>query len=293
MSGLRPNYVLKFMAESDAPRAADVVIPGDRVFSIGRGPRNDLALPSDGQLSTEHFRIRAASQGCLIEDLGSSNGLFLNGRRIQQATAIDGDEIRAGQTVWILGVQPVIQQQSPLTQPKFSPRTFPAGVQPPHDATIGRVAAAPPGTPTSRTTTDYGPDAIAPGLRGVPAAEDQMPLQLQATTGESRSLAPTQMMSVGRTNLADWVFAEDAEMSSRHMEFFSTGGQWYVKDCQSSNGTFVNDLRVTEKSLSTGDEIRAGRSRFDVVVPATATREHPTTAADSIPPISRAVSGPT
>lgn len=68
----------------------------DRDILIGRHQQADLVLQS-AQVSRRHAGIeyRADDQSIWIEDLGSSNGTFVNGKQIQQATQLKhGDEIR-------------------------------------------------------------------------------------------------------------------------------------------------------------------------------------------------------
>jgi pSer/pThr/pTyr-binding forkhead associated (FHA) protein len=69
-----------------------------RSTAIGRdGLRNDLVL-DDSTVSAEHARIRLENGRFVLYDLGSTNGTFLNGHRIQKQTLIDGDEIAIGRT---------------------------------------------------------------------------------------------------------------------------------------------------------------------------------------------------
>ena len=63
---------------------------------IGRVPGNNLVLRA-GNISRQHARIAANGVRLTVSDLGSSNGTFVNGRRIRQPTILrDGDEIWIG-----------------------------------------------------------------------------------------------------------------------------------------------------------------------------------------------------
>jgi pSer/pThr/pTyr-binding forkhead associated (FHA) protein len=65
-------------------------------FFIGRGSECQLAL-DDPLVSRKHAAIRIYAGGALIEDLGSRNGVYLNGVRIEKAEPLgDGDQIRIG-----------------------------------------------------------------------------------------------------------------------------------------------------------------------------------------------------
>jgi pSer/pThr/pTyr-binding forkhead associated (FHA) protein len=73
---------------------------------IGRNPTTDITLLDEG-ISREHAVIHYDSDapGYVIEDLQSTNGTKLNGKRIRSAPLNEGDEIQIGQTmfrfVWI------------------------------------------------------------------------------------------------------------------------------------------------------------------------------------------------
>ncbi len=63
--------------------------------TLGRADENDLVLESP-QVSRHHARITCSEGTCRIEDLGSSNGTFINGRRVTQAPLSPGDQLRIG-----------------------------------------------------------------------------------------------------------------------------------------------------------------------------------------------------
>lgn len=65
------------------------------IQSIGRAGDNDLPI-SDITVSYYHARIFTYLDASYIEDLGSTNGTYLNGRRIQKHTLHAGDIIRLG-----------------------------------------------------------------------------------------------------------------------------------------------------------------------------------------------------
>jgi pSer/pThr/pTyr-binding forkhead associated (FHA) protein len=66
---------------------------------IGRGEDNDLVVGrrSRSVVSTTHAELRVSSDGCEIEDLDSTNGTFVNGKRIRHARLADGDRIELGE----------------------------------------------------------------------------------------------------------------------------------------------------------------------------------------------------
>lgn len=71
-------------------------IQGDPI-GIGRGARNEVRL-FDTEVSRQHALIQQEDERFILTDRGSSNGTFVNGRAISQATLADGDRIQVGRT---------------------------------------------------------------------------------------------------------------------------------------------------------------------------------------------------
>jgi len=51
-------------------------------LTVGRGNNNDVALPEDEYASGRHARFEPRRDGIWIEDIGSTNGTFVNGIRL-------------------------------------------------------------------------------------------------------------------------------------------------------------------------------------------------------------------
>jgi two-component system, cell cycle response regulator len=64
---------------------------------IGRGDKVDLRLVDDG-ISREHARLVKDEGRVVLEDLGSTNGTYCNGQRVQRHPLVEGDKILIGST---------------------------------------------------------------------------------------------------------------------------------------------------------------------------------------------------
>jgi hypothetical protein len=71
-----------------------------RTIVVGRDPMCAFVIPDDEYLSPRHAVLRQYDDGRVtIEDLGSVNGTFVNGRRVYVITELHtGDRVRIGRT---------------------------------------------------------------------------------------------------------------------------------------------------------------------------------------------------
>jgi serine/threonine protein kinase len=88
------------------------------LFTIGRSPVCDLAFPENPMISRQHAAIRREGGTHLLVDLGSANGVCLNGVRIADATALnDGDRIELGDVTLICVADEVGEAVAPQPPP--------------------------------------------------------------------------------------------------------------------------------------------------------------------------------
>ncbi|MDX2019348.1 MAG: GGDEF domain-containing protein [Deltaproteobacteria bacterium] len=72
-----------------------LTIPKDRPFVIGRAEGCDLTLDDEG-VSRRHAQVTLTPDGCLLEDLGSRNGVFIGNQKVQHHRLMPDDIIRVG-----------------------------------------------------------------------------------------------------------------------------------------------------------------------------------------------------
>jgi hypothetical protein len=80
--------------------------------------------------------------------------------------------------------------------------------------------------------------------------------------GPSVEARPGDSVVIGRTTLAGLGLPQDPHMSSRHFVIVCDSNECHVRDLDSTNGTFVNGMRIGEAALKNGDRIEAGQSIF-------------------------------
>jgi uncharacterized protein DUF4388/FHA domain-containing protein len=88
------RLVLRFLAGRE-PGVEFPLEDYGREVSIGRAEDVDLVL-DDARVSRKHARIVEDQGRYLIEDLGSTNGIFVNAHRVQRAVLREGDRIQIG-----------------------------------------------------------------------------------------------------------------------------------------------------------------------------------------------------
>jgi len=106
---LAPSQAAELAALRDSGRLVVVRSPalseGDELtlnssaLLLGRGTDNDVNLARDEFASSKHARVEPRRDGVWVEDVGSTNGTYLNGIRLTQAKRLaPGDVVRIGET---------------------------------------------------------------------------------------------------------------------------------------------------------------------------------------------------
>ena len=255
----------------------------ERSWLIGAGGECDLvvALP---QVSSRHARLWNEGAGYSVEDLDSTNGVYRNGSRIAGRVAIvPGDAITLGLT-------------TPLPWPSEAPPGVPPplriGRDPDNDVVIDAPMVSsrhaelfregPIGEATIRDLGSANGTAIGAADRKVDRARvvatDTIYLGTHAIAAIhllarlDRSLATSLPYSgrtavIGRDPGCDRV-ADAATISGRHARLAPDGsGGILVEDLGSSNGTFVNAVRIDRPvPVVAGDLISLGGQAFLLAV---------------------------
>ncbi|HEX7034946.1 MAG TPA: FHA domain-containing protein [Pseudomonadales bacterium] len=214
---------------------------------VGRGEDNAIRIPED-HISRRHARLMIRQGTVWLQDLGSSNGTYVNGERIDGACRLfHGDEVRFDQ----VGFQ-LIGRGGDLTPVR------------PHEATAEPAplsAALHSGDGARTDTTEFvavdepAPSAAPP----VPVRETGAFL-----LGASEPVAgmtfrtPIGRILIGRQDDCD-VVIRDRTVSARHAELMVRAEGVTITNLMATNGTRVNGQEVQTARLHDGDVLRLGR----------------------------------
>ena len=84
---------------SPALEEGDVYTVDSSPLTVGRGANNDVAIEGDEYASARHARFEPRRDGIYVEDIGSTNGTFVNGIRLTRERRLTpGDVVRIGET---------------------------------------------------------------------------------------------------------------------------------------------------------------------------------------------------
>lgn len=199
---------------------------------LGRDPAGDIVFdPGAVMVSRRHAEIRRTGSEYRLIDNNSFNGTFVNGQRVAAPIQIfDRDVIQLG-----MG-GPKIRFSAPAMQ-------APAGLESPVD----RLSVASAGAPASKTVV-----AGVQARRPVMPVSDTAP-QLLFTA----AFGPNSSLTIGR-DAANDIVLEGLQISKKHARISAAGGQIIIEDLGSTNGTYLNGVRISKQALTPQDSIAIG-----------------------------------
>src|SRR5688572_21479091 len=95
-------------------------------FMIGRSEDSHFCLPHDRFFSRHHCIVEIAPPQAFLRDLGSTNGTFVNGIRVDSTYLKHGDRIQGGETVLEVAVAADNFDSQGLAQPRSFEKTEPS-----------------------------------------------------------------------------------------------------------------------------------------------------------------------
>jgi pSer/pThr/pTyr-binding forkhead associated (FHA) protein len=122
----------RWLIMTEGPQAGQHFVLDQDWTTIGRDPGSNIVVV-DPQISRQHARITRQQGFLVIEDLGSTNGTFVNGARLTRAhTLVAGDVVGLGNSVTLSYREAAANGDTAMAQPAATPPQAysPAGPQP-------------------------------------------------------------------------------------------------------------------------------------------------------------------
>ena len=265
------------------PKAELIFLSGERKgdrFSLEQGRTvigrqvGDLIV-ADKEVSSIHAIISYERGGWYVMDLGSTNGVFVDEQVKLEARLRHSTELRVGQTRMRfeiaggdesdVGGPPDLLAEgsnSDLTLPHVPRGGTLTGqqAQEVRDALsaidVAEEIINEPLPYEGEDTDEFG-GGLVTGLNESPPVQVSLEILEGADKGAIRRFTQESIL-IGRLN-TDLV-VRDSDVSRRHsiVEVFDAS-QVYLRDLNSTNGTFVNGRRISSVRLRNGDQIRLGR----------------------------------
>lgn len=215
------------LSQSGKPDEEFVLRPGHLV--IGRAQVNDIVIP-DGTISRSHARLECSGDRCTLKDLASANGSWVNGRRITEAVLGHGDQVRLGDRV--LRFEAVIEESSPEMSLTVVGSEF-QGIQEAESEAL----------PIEVTDTR------------------ESRLVLHDASGTREVSLEKGAVQIGRDS-KNGVVLNTPGASRRHAVIERRGDDFLLRDLNSTNGTWFQGQKITERVLQDGDTVRIGGVRM-------------------------------
>ncbi len=291
------RFVVRILDGPAAGRELDVAF----ALELGRDPSLGEALADDPAVSFLHARLTQSVDGVSVEDLGSRNGTFVNGHRIEEPTlARRGDQIVIGGTTlevreapalaYLLEVVegPGVRRQIRLVEPLEVGRDPSAGLALVDDHLVSRAHARLEPLVDGVAVYDLGSrngtlvnghrieeptlarlgDQIVIGgttleVREAPALAYL--LEVVEGPGVHRQIRLVEPLEVGRDPSAGLALVDDDLVSRAHARLEPLVDGVAVYDLGSRNGTFVNGQPIEELVVARpGDRIVVGSTVLEL-----------------------------
>ena len=250
-------------------------------YKIGRDPASDIVV-DDSRVSWCHAMLRIEHDCWLLEDSGSTNGTFLDSRRVQRVPIAGACTLRLGHPADGAAVTClVVLAESAAAGPAAGPMGTAIVATPPpvqQDGWAARSPAPPArqdGWPPRSPAPPARQDGQPPRSPAAPAQQPGWPPQGYPTPAPAPASSivrqpsaimrlPTKVLRIGRASDND-VVVSDLSVSRYHAELRKTGRGYEIVDLASHNGTFVNGQWVTTAPVTERDIISIGPATFRLV----------------------------
>jgi len=237
------------------------------VMTIGRFERADIPLFGDVNVATQHAVIERQGSQYFFVDLGSPLGSGVNGQRVQRVPLNNGDVIQ-------IGSNNLRFQLKGHAAPNRGPEP---GRGPISGTGVGYQTSSSQvgGSGITGLPSQMGqpmPTAMnLPPTQSIPAQSVLNPtivapvngLCLLVTSGPMAGQRFSLPVELGRESV-QIPMGFDSMASRRHARIEPSGMMAQVVDLGSTNGTFINGVRIQQQIAKIGDEIKVGSTTFRI-----------------------------
>ncbi|MCK6551119.1 FHA domain-containing protein [Myxococcota bacterium] len=228
---------------------------------IGRDESADIRV-EDKKVSRRHAAFKLVDGEPWVEDLGSANGVKLNGKRIdKRARMRASDKVKVGG--YVVTLKDAREETASLREEREGSMTAAPISARARDGSISQDEVTP-----SRTAA-LGQAVLRPAKKGPATPDDgESPVlvALDDPVKDQRFVLHSGENIIGRLEECD-IAVLDGSVSRQHARVVFARDRISVTDLGSSNGSFVNEMRVEMAELSDGDALRIGNIRFRVELP--------------------------
>ena len=260
------------------PSLQETYLCQTKVTLVGRLEGATLAV-NHASISRRHAEISFVNGKYVLRDLGSTNGTFVNGRRIKPKSdhvLKSNDRLHFGNTPNIAFVFQ-LRQADPgacilLKQQNVAPASPQDNAAMAAFSGNGDVGTVRVKQAAERPSLTDQPALNADGTLLIPGANEVIPVAMVSTMQQAPALVALiqgkpivfilkrgQRFTIGRAPENDIVL-KDMSVSRKHTEVSPRPDGLYIRDLGSSNGVSVNQTRLDNSyRLSNGDRIMVGK----------------------------------
>jgi len=275
--------MLKLIIEDDEGKTTVVPLIRDEI-TIGRKEGNTIRL-TERNVSRRHAKLTRSNGEVVLEDLGSYNGIKVNGSRIAGQTAVgEGDRIQIGDYILAFKQdQPATAATAPA-DPFDDMKTIPvekaeAQALAAHLASRSATGADPDDAPTKQLQQQ---DLIAQATQASEMKESCKLVVVSSNFAGLECILDKAAQVIGRTEDND-VVINHRSISRHHAKIVRQGDSYTVVDHASANGVFVNGEKYDRVELRPGDMVDLGHVRMRFVGAGEAWVFDPSNAVDTSP----------
>ena len=260
---------------------------------VGRSEHVDVCI-SGTSVSNKHAKIEYQDSEFILTDLGATNGTRINGERIQEAPIHDGDLVAFGMENYLVRIT---MKSLPCLYRAEEDKAYALGIIPFYigrhtnnqlilkDSSVSNVHAIIDtegerfiirdnestngirvNSKRVRTAELHDGDEVTIGRwKSVflqPDTEEvSYSLRFLNSDRKDEIVEVHHSLTIGRSDANDLIL-QDASISNQHSKIYWAHGHYWIKDCESKNGTKVNGVLIQTAKLKHGSEITIGRHSF-------------------------------